>query len=608
MMSRFKLFGSRAALEQFDTLVATSSLEEAKFNAAIDSENLGRRHAVYAWMKPTNMENDQEYLRRIRLAYPGTCCWLLNDMTFREWFEYEENISTASNLLWLNGKPGSGKTVLASFVVEEARKLESNPTVLFFYFKKEDGDRNNFLSMARTLLSQILEQNHHTLDYLYSKCCSNGGAVLNSRCDAEELLSFALRNCESAYIVLDGLDECCTRKERGEIASWFRDLIENGPPEVRNRLRCMFISQHDSARKDYRDIPSITADADNNEDDIEAFCKAQAGNLVTKLQITEDEAHEIAERVSAAAEGVFLFAYLVWINLCGQSSIYSLEREMETFATEMDTLDKAYARIMQTIMDKPVPAQRDEALLLLGWLVYAKRSLKMHEVQTIRSADFKEGAVQFERRRFRVHPKDLCESLVDVREDGSIELVHMTARTYLAKSDFLDVTTGELQMATLCIDYLNLPSFQDPSEKQVLAGEYGFMEYSILYWLRHLEASMSSAPPDQDDIYHNLMESLEVLVEQYWNNPTASVASVSKSASKRTRDVLQHFYHRESFPDIQLALVLTDKELKHFGDVRPEEVALKIADVVRAVRHCIETSGPNRPSNVRTGRVPASAG
>jgi hypothetical protein len=212
-------------------------------------------------------------------------------------------VSHQGHALHNNSRYAVGKTVLASFVVEEARKLESNPTVLFFYFKREDSDRNSFLSMARTLLSQILEQNHYTLDYFYSRCCSSGSAVLSSRLLVEELLSFALRNCQSAYIVLDGLDECCTRKERGEIASWFRDLIENGPPEIRNGLHCMFISQHDSARKDYRDLPSITADDDNNEEDIEAFCKVQAEKLVTNLQIAEHKALEIAERVSAAAEG-----------------------------------------------------------------------------------------------------------------------------------------------------------------------------------------------------------------------------------------------------------------------------------------------------------------
>ncbi|KAJ6272006.1 hypothetical protein PSV08DRAFT_408868 [Bipolaris maydis] len=587
MMSRRKLVNDRAGLDQFDSFEINSVHEEEALNDAADRENLARKHAVYAWIKPTDMENEQEYLKRIRIAYPGTCMWLLDDLAFQEWFDQHSDTVAIPKLLWLNGKPGSGKTVLASLVVEEARKLEPSPTVLFFYFKQEDSDRNNFLSMARTLLSQILERNPHILDYFYSKCCSSGRAVLTSRSGVEELLKFALGNCESAYIVLDGLDECCSRKERGEIVSWFRDLIENGRPEVREAIHC-----------DYRDLPSITADTGNNEEDIEAFCKAQAERLVPKFEIKEDYAHEIAQRVSAAAAGVFLFAHLVWINLYGQSSQENLDREMETFETDLNNLDKLYARIMRTVLDKPVTSQRDEALLLLGWLVCAKRSLKMQEVQTLWSVDFDERAVKFERRQSRVHPKDLCESLVEVHEDGTIELVHMTARTYLAKSDFLDVTTGELQMAMLCIDYLNLPSLQDPSEENVLAGEYGFLEYSTLYWLRHLEVAMSSAPPDQVNVYHHLIESLEVMVEQYWNKPAVNVSSVSRSASKRTRDVLQHFRHRNSFPDIQLALVLTDKQLKHFGDMRPEENALKIADVVSAVCRCIETcvthsSNPN---------------
>lgn len=217
-----------------------------------------------------------------------------------------------------------GKTVLASLVVEEAKKLESRPTILIFYFKQDDRERDNFLSMARALLAQILKQNPHILDYFYSKCCSSRGPVLNSRRDVEDLLSFAIRNCESAYIVLDGLDECYTKKERGEIVSWFRNLIENDPLEVHNGLHCMFISQQDSARKDYRDILSITADAGRNEEDIETFCKVRAENLVTKLQITVDKAYEIAKRVSAAAEGMYIPNYKLTSLTRGKSRRLSI--------------------------------------------------------------------------------------------------------------------------------------------------------------------------------------------------------------------------------------------------------------------------------------------
>jgi DNA-directed RNA polymerase subunit RPC12/RpoP len=144
-------------------------------------------------------------------------------------------------------------------------------------------------------------------------------------------------------------------------------------------------------------------------------------------------------------------------------------------------------------------------------------------------------------------------------------------------------------MATLCMNYFNLPSFQTHSGDQVMAGEYGFMEYAILYWFRHLEAGMIAAPSSEDDTYRSLTKSLEVLIERYWNKPSVSVASISKSISKGTRDLLQHFSHCRSFPQIQLAIALTDKELKSSGDVHHEESVLKIASVVQTVRRRIET-------------------
>ena len=143
-------------------------------------------------------------------------------------------------------------------------------------------------------------------------------------------------------------------------------------------------------------------------------------------------------------------------------------------------------------------------------------------------------------------------------------------------------------MATLCVDYLNLPSFQTPSEEQVLAGEYGFMEYAVSYWLRHLEAGMKSALPQHDGICQDLTESLEVLVEQYWDKSTASSGSTLRSVPQRTQDLLQHFTHCQSFPRIRLALISTDKELKHFRDARPEKPALDFASVVNAVRDFVE--------------------
>ena len=66
--------------------------------------------------------------------------------------------------------------------------------------------------------------------------------------------------------------------------------------------------------------------------------------------------------------------------------------------------------------------------MLLGWLVCTKRPLKWHEIQGAKSIDIGRRSVEMERRRFRVDSKDLCGSLVEIRGDGAVELVHLTAK------------------------------------------------------------------------------------------------------------------------------------------------------------------------------------
>jgi hypothetical protein len=216
------------------------------------------------------------------------------------------------------------------------------------------------MSMARSLLSQLLKQDVGILDYVYNKCCNSGEAFLTSRALIEELLLFALSNCDSAYIVLDGLDECCSRDERKTIVEFFRNLIENLDSDP-DRIRCLFVSRKDSARKDFNGLANIAVTLENNEDDIDTFSHAQSQKLGARLGVSEPRLQEIVNFVSAFAEGkpisecrteglvtsclftgIFLVAELVWINLCGQTSIEGLEQEIGSLPTDLDKLDEAY--------------------------------------------------------------------------------------------------------------------------------------------------------------------------------------------------------------------------------------------------------------------------
>jgi len=65
-------------------------------------------------------------------------------------------------------------------------------------------------------------------------------------------------------------------------------------------------------------------------------------------------------------------------------------------------------------------------MMVLGWLVVAKRPLKWHEVQCLKAINFDEETVEYDRRKFLVAAKDLFHSLVEWRDDGTVQLFHLS--------------------------------------------------------------------------------------------------------------------------------------------------------------------------------------
>jgi hypothetical protein len=88
----------------------------------------------------------------------------------------------------------------------------------------------------------------------------------------------------------------------------------------------------------------------------------------------------------------------------------------------------SYARIVDRVLKGGERSESEDAARLLGWLVCAKRPLKWHEIQGAVAIDLEERNVDFEERQLRVTSKSLCGSLVEHRSDGSVELVHLTAK------------------------------------------------------------------------------------------------------------------------------------------------------------------------------------
>jgi Cdc6-like AAA superfamily ATPase len=266
-----------------------------------DEKNEQRFRELRTWLQGADFEHDHDTLRRAQL--PGTGRWLFENTQFKRWFD---PLSTYS-LLWMNGLPGAGKSVLASMVVEEikavARNRHPQPSCIYFYCKEGDGERDNFVAIGRSLLLQLLTHEPQMVDYPYSAYRESRQTILRARLVVEDLLKKALLACPSVYIVLDGIDECATEERQG-IVQWFKKVVEELPAASSNQLRVLFVSQSDTReRRDFSGIASLKIKAEDNKSDVATFARTEAAKIQDKFGITELHKAHISDRIPQSCGG-----------------------------------------------------------------------------------------------------------------------------------------------------------------------------------------------------------------------------------------------------------------------------------------------------------------
>lgn len=88
----------------------------------------------------------------------------------------------------------------------------------------------------------------------------------------------------------------------------------------------------------------------------------------------------------------------------------------------------SYSRILSRFFDQATDRGRRTSETLIRWLVWAKRTLKWREIQAAISIDIESQSVDAQRSCCPDDSKDLCGSLVEIRDDGRVEFVHTTAK------------------------------------------------------------------------------------------------------------------------------------------------------------------------------------
>ena len=224
------------------------------------------------------------------------------------------------------GETFVGKTVLTSVIVEECiNRVESKKdemSLAYFYCRDKDDQRNKFVSVAKSMLAQLLRQNPDILAYLYDECLRSAKVTLASPQDCTRILDAVLQAVPKTFIVIDGIDEC-EQKDRKPILSFFVRAIKHADPA---RLRGLFVSQELSDIKTaLHSFETLRLNEEHTKLDIRNYAVKWSFEIQGKFKAMTDAAREhIVHLVCEGSDGMFLFARLVLENLFGQKDLVNV--------------------------------------------------------------------------------------------------------------------------------------------------------------------------------------------------------------------------------------------------------------------------------------------
>ena len=137
----------------------------------------------------------------------GTCTWATGHLKYRKWYSGKRQ-----PIILLLGAPGSGKSVISSYLMKELKQEneDSEKLIIYFHCNKDQAFFGSVKALLSSLIHQILSRNHHLINHAVKEYELRP----NDFSDSFEALCTVLENvlgdngCPKIICVIDALDEC----------------------------------------------------------------------------------------------------------------------------------------------------------------------------------------------------------------------------------------------------------------------------------------------------------------------------------------------------------------------------------------------------------------
>ncbi|KAM0199769.1 hypothetical protein ACHAPI_002860 [Fusarium lateritium] len=257
---------------------------------------------VLNWLEASDTDQETKFEILRDRCHEGTLGWVTNSPKLRGWLR-----GHGKQVLWLHGKPGSGKSVLASKLIsflsaDTARKIA------FFFCDFNTPVHAASTGVFRALTAQILRLSPETAPFVYEEYIAHGKKPTNDT--LTKLLPRLISNISDLRLVVDGLDEIPTSEHRKLITDLLR-VIKDAPG-----CKLLLISQ---------DVPSISVqlskhprlsmaeEGANTEKDLAVVVNGFLRDLDSQHDgaLGETVLRGLQSDILQKAEGMFLWVHLV---------------------------------------------------------------------------------------------------------------------------------------------------------------------------------------------------------------------------------------------------------------------------------------------------------
>ncbi|KAL9039908.1 MAG: hypothetical protein Q9180_002246 [Flavoplaca navasiana] len=425
-----------------------------------------------------NHQDDFEFFRKRWTT--GTCDWILSHAIFNQWATDQEESPV---MLWLHALPGSGKSILSSFIVNH---LLEGSFCVYYFFRFGDQSKCSLSNCLKSTAYQIAEK---FPNFRYALMDMSSSSKTLEKADPKTIwdkifvgILFKLVLPTTMYWIIDAVDE----SDHPQL------LVEmmQGVAKSTASIKILLVSRQNDDLISAFDrlsiaVPSVFLPVEDTKRDIRTCVEKE----VQYMRASKKLKSMVIERMVAAAHGNFLWASLALVEVMRCNTQEDLDETLEAIPSGMEQL---YRRMESTIMSKTINRPQDRRLghTILTWATCSRRPLALDELTQALQPEFSIVVdLQFTISR-------VCGQFVIVDASGRLVMVHQTARDHIMTNDSalaVDPTAGHKKLFTKCLSVVEGQVHQRGTDLQ--SDDQGFLRYAVTSWAYHF--NLTSVDTDE---------------------------------------------------------------------------------------------------------------